>query len=60
MQELFWYIGKLYGMHFIGTSEALKGVPALGRKPPACVHKCFMNIWQCLGLFPVLLQEGGL
>lgn len=64
MQALFWYFGKLCGMHFIATFEvrfeALKGDPALGRKTPACVHKCFMNKWQCVGLFPGLLQGGGL
>lgn len=51
-------------MHFIATFEvrfeALKGDPALGRKTPACVHKCFMTKWLCFGLFPVLFQEGGL
>lgn len=64
MEELFWYFGKLHGMHFIATFEvpfeALKGDPALGRKTPACVDECFMNKWQCGGLFPGLLQEGGL
>lgn len=51
-------------MHFIATFEvpfeALEGDPALGRKTPACVDECFMNKWQCGGLFPGLLQEGGL
>lgn len=54
-------------MHFFTTFEVLfetlKGDPALvgeGGDHLLCFYRFFVSKWQCLGLVPVPLREGGL